>query len=173
MAKALFYIEGKNVPVQHTGCRIIITKELIHMGFTKGGAFNLPDGRVEVVLEGDRERLIETHKAIKENLYSWLINASENKEGLKKKLGNPGVKVSKLEFNGSLLVLDIGLFSHSLTFDQIYKGVDVYKELVNACRELAGISREATGASREAVGVSQELSMAIKGLNKTLAEKNG
>lgn len=166
MAKALFYIEGKNIQVQHTGCRLAITKELIHMGFTKGGAFNLPDGRVEVVLEGERERLIETHKAIKENLYGWLVNASENKEKLKRKLGNPGVKVSELEFNDSLLVLDIGLFSHSLTFDQIYKGVDIYKELVSACRELAGVSRETAHSSRE-------LGMSIRGLNKTLAEKNG
>ena len=31
------------------------------------------------------------------------------------------------EFGEDLLVSDIDLFSHSLNFDQLYKGVDVYK----------------------------------------------
>lgn len=136
MVKALFYIEGKTVPVQHEGVRLIITKNLIHMGFTKGGAFNLPDGRVEVVLEGDKEKLIEAHKEIKENLLEWMLQASNDREKLKEKIGNPGVKVSDLEFNENLLVLDIGLFGHSLTFDQIYKGVGVYKELTKAIKNL-------------------------------------
>ncbi|GBE56852.1 hypothetical protein BMS3Bbin16_01065 [archaeon BMS3Bbin16] len=151
MVKALFYIEGKKISVQHIGCRLIVTNELIHRGFTKGGAFNMPDGRVEVVLEGDKEKLIEAHKEVKENLHKWIINASEDREELKKKIGNPGIEVSELEFNDDLLVLDIGLFSHSLTFDQIYKGVDVYKEL-----------------SKQ----SKELTRAIKNLNKTLEKKN-
>ncbi|MDO8634468.1 MAG: hypothetical protein Q7K34_04225 [archaeon] len=136
MAKALFYVEGKTVPVQHEGVRLIITKNLIHMGFTKGGAFNLPDGRVEVVLEGDKQKLIEAHKEVKENLLQWMLQASQDKEKLKEKIGNPGVKVSDLEFNDNLLVLDIGLFAHSLAFDQIYKGVSVYKELSKAIRNL-------------------------------------
>lgn len=136
MAKALFYVEGTIVPVQHEGVRLIITKNLIHMGFTKGGAFNLPDGRVEVVLEGDKQKLIEAHKEVKENLLQWMLQASQDREKLKKKIGNPGVKVSDLEFNDNLLVLDIGLFAHSLTFDQIYKGVSVYKELSKAIKNL-------------------------------------
>lgn len=136
MVKALFYIEGDKIPVQHIGCRLVVTKKLIHMGFTKGGAFNMPDGRVEVVLEGEKEKIIAAHKEIKENLVNWLIEASENSEELKKKVGNPGIKTSELEFNENLLVLDIGLFSHSLTFDQVYKGVDVYKALVRQMREM-------------------------------------
>lgn len=136
MTKALFYIEGKTVPVQHEGVRLIITKRLIHMGFIKGGAFNMPDGRVEVVLEGDKQKLVEAHQEIKENLLEWLLQASQDREKLKEKIGNPGVKISELEFNENLLVLDIGLYSHSLTFDQIYKGVSVYKELSGAIADL-------------------------------------
>jgi len=48
--KALFYITGENV--QHVGCRLKVISSLIRAGFKKGGAFNLPDGRMEVVLEG-------------------------------------------------------------------------------------------------------------------------
>ena len=136
MTKALFYIEGKTVPVQHEGVRLIITKNLIHMGFTKGGAFNLPDGRVEVVLEGEKQKLIEAHKEVKENLLQWMLQASNDREKLKEKIWNPGVKVSDLEYNENLLVLDIGLFAHSLTFDQIYKGVSVYKDLAMAIENL-------------------------------------
>ncbi len=96
----------------------------------------MPDGRVEVVLEGEKEKLVAVHKEIKENLYKWIIEASDNKEEMAGKIGNPGVKVSELEFDNDLLVLDIGLFSHSLAFDQIYKGVDVYKELTKAIKNL-------------------------------------
>ena len=55
--KALFYIEPKEEhnKVQHIGVRLLITEKLIHAGFTKGGVFNLPDGRVEVVLEGNKK----------------------------------------------------------------------------------------------------------------------
>ncbi|MBI5060915.1 MAG: hypothetical protein HZB67_01230 [Candidatus Aenigmarchaeota archaeon] len=136
MVKALFYIKSEKTPVQHEGCRMIVTTFLIHKGFTKGGAFNMPDSRVEVVLEGDKERLIAIHKEIKDNLYEWMKRASGNAEKLRKRLGNPGVVVSDLEFDEDLLVLDIGLFSHSLTFDQIYKGVSVYKDLSEAIKGL-------------------------------------
>ncbi len=132
MPKALFYIEGKNV--QHIGCRLIVTKQLIHTGLTKGGAFNLPDGRVEIVLEGSEDQLKNAHNYIKDNLIEWIKQSANEREELKRLIGNPkpDVKISELEFNDSLLVLDIGLFSHSLTFDQIYKGIDVYKDLTKS-----------------------------------------
>lgn len=132
--KALFYITGKNV--QHVGCRLKVTSALIHAGFTKGGAFNLPDGRVEVVLEGEEEDIRKAHREISENLVDWLKKDADGRDDLVKKIGNPGIKVTELEYNDDIMVLDIGLFSHSLTFDQIYKGVDVYKGLQEAITEL-------------------------------------
>ena len=132
--KALFYIAGKNV--QHVGCRLRVTSALIHAGFTKGGAFNLPDGRVEVVLEGDEEDIERVHREISEHLLEWLKKDAVDVDNLVEKIGNPGIKVTELEYNEDILVLDIGLFSHSLTFDQIYKGVDVYKGLANAINDL-------------------------------------
>ena len=109
---------------------------MIHAGFKKGGAFNLPDGRVEVVVQGEEEQIKKAHKEISDNLVDWLIKEADDREALKEKIGNPGIKVSPLEYNDDILVLDIGLFSHSLTFDQIYKGVDVYKDLAQAINQL-------------------------------------
>jgi len=132
--KALFYIKGKNV--QHVGCRLLITRAMIHAGFTKGGAFNLPDGRVEVVLEGSKEDIESFHHRVGEELIDWIIERAEDKKEIKRKIGNPGIKVEEIEWRDDIIVLDIGLFSHSLTFDQIYKGVDVYKDLTKAISEL-------------------------------------
>lgn len=133
--KALFYISGKNV--QHVGLRLTITTEMIHHGFTKGGAFNLPDGRVEVVLEGNKDDITKFHEYIQDNLVNILKSKTKDKEELIRRIGNPGIKVEGIEFRGDdLLVLDIGLFSHSLTFDQVYKGVDVYSELTIVLKEL-------------------------------------
>ena len=132
--KAIFYVTGKEA--QHVGCRLKITSALIHAGFKKGGAFNLPDGRVEVVLEGEEEQVKKVHKDISDNLVDWLIKDADDREGLKKRIGNPGIKVTPLEYNNDIIVLDIGLFSHSLTFDQIYKGVDVYRDLTAAIKDL-------------------------------------
>jgi len=132
--KAFFYVTGKEV--QHVGCRLRLTSALIHAGFKKGGAFNLPDGRVEVVLQGEEEQIKKVHKEISDNLVEWLIKEADDREALKKKIGNPGIKVLPIEYNEDILVLDIGLFSHSLTFDQIYKGVDVYKDLATAINQL-------------------------------------
>ncbi|MEA3255383.1 MAG: hypothetical protein U9Q22_06065, partial [Candidatus Altiarchaeota archaeon] len=73
---------------------------------------------------------------ISEHLVEWLKKDAVDVDNLVKKIGNPGIKVTELEYNEDILVLDIGLFSHSLTFDQIYKGVDVYKGLANAIKDL-------------------------------------
>ncbi len=135
MVKSVFYVEGKHV--QDVGLRMVLTEKIIHAGFTKGGVFNLPDGRVEVVLEStDEEKITSFHKAVVENLIAWLESATADKERLKHLIGNPGISVSKLEFNEKLLVLDVGLFSHSLEFDQLLKGVDAYWELADALRGL-------------------------------------
>lgn len=133
--KALFYITGEKV--QHIGCRLVVTRELIYRDFKKGGAFNLPDGRVEVVLgDKDKDKIVETHRYLKENLVSLLKRDSGDREKLGKLIGNPGIKVTNLEFNEDILVLDIGLFSHALTFDQVYKGVDVYDKVARAIEKL-------------------------------------
>ena len=74
--KALFYIEGKEV--QHAGLRLLLTKKMIQAGFTKGGAFNMPDGRVEVVLEDTLQKIEAFHSEIRLGLKNWLELAKED-----------------------------------------------------------------------------------------------
>jgi len=138
IVKAVFYIEPKEEHnrVQHIGCRLLIAEKLIHAGFTKGGAFNLPDGRVEVVLEGEKKDIVLFHAEIQEHLVELLEARAQDMDKLKKMIGNPGVVVTKLEYKSGLRVLDIGLYSHSLEMAQLEKGVDVYYELTYAIRKL-------------------------------------
>lgn len=139
--KALFYIEPKEEHnrVQNIGCRLLLTEKLIHAGFKKGGVFNLPDGRVEVILEGNKKDIELFYEDIKIHLVEWLSERSENKERLKKLIGNPGICFSGLEFKESLRVLDIGLYSHSLEMGQLQKGVDVYYDLMVAINKLSNV----------------------------------
>jgi acylphosphatase len=144
--KALFYIEPKEEHnrVQHIGCRLLIAEKLIHAGFTKGGAFNLPDGRVEVVLEGEKKDIELFHAEIQRNIVELLIARAQDKERLKKMIGNPGIRVSQLEYKDNLRVLDIGLYSHSLEMAQLEKGVDVYYDLTDAIKKLTTLIDERT-----------------------------
>lgn len=157
--QALFYIEPKEAHnrVQHIGCRLILTEKLIRAGFTKGGVFNLPDGRVEVLIEGNKEDIETFYREVCENLVAWLEEKTDNKERLKQMIGNPGINFSQLEIKQSLRVLDIGLFSHSLELNQLEKGVDVYYNLTEAFKE-----------NSAAYG---ELKNTIEGLNKLIDKK--
>lgn len=136
--KALFYIEPKEEhnKVQHIGCRLLITEKLIHAGFTKGGVFNLPDGRVEVVLEGDKKDIELFYEGIKKDIVTLLEARTQDKERLKRMIGNPGIAFSPLEYKNNLRVLDVGLYSHSLEMAQLEKGVDVYYDLTDAIKKL-------------------------------------
>ncbi len=144
--KALFYIEPKEQHnrVQHIGCRLLIAERLIYAGFKKGGAFNLPDGRVEVVLEGDKKDIELFHDQLEKHLVEWLEEKAQNKEKLKRMVGNTGILVSKLEYKENLLVLDINLYAHSLEMNQLGKGVDVYYELIEVITEQTNVSKKLT-----------------------------
>jgi acylphosphatase len=136
--KALFYIEPKEEHnrVQNIGCRMLITEKLIHAGFKKGRVFNLDDGRVEVLIEGKRSDIELFYNDVKEHLIEWLEARTKDKEKLRRMIGNPGIKFSELEYKDNLIVLDIGLYSHSLELGQLQKGVDAYYDLTEAIREL-------------------------------------
>ncbi|MEW5995974.1 MAG: acylphosphatase [Candidatus Micrarchaeota archaeon] len=157
--QALFYIEPKTQHnrVQHIGCRLVLTEKMIHAGFKKGWVFNLPDGRVEVLIEGNRKDIETFYSEVKENLVRWLEEKTDNKERLRQMIGNPGIAVSTLELKSGLLVLDVGLFSHSLEMNQLEKGVDVYYNLMQAIRE-----------NSKAYG---KLENTIEGLNRLLDER--
>ena len=149
--RALFYIEPKekHVRVQNIGCRMLITEKLIHAGFKKGGAFNLPDGRVEVVLEGKQKDIELFYNEVTKHLVEWLVERADDKETLKRMIGNPGIGYSKLEFRDAILVLDIGLYSHSLELGQLQKGVDAYINMTKAIKENTEASIELKKFIRE------------------------
>lgn len=136
--KALFYIEPKTEHnrVQDIGLRMLLTEKLIRAGFKKGGAINLDDGRVEVILEGKREDIERFYNQTNKHLIEWLEERTNNKERLKKMIGNPGIECSKLEFKEGIRVLDIGLYSHSLELGQLQKGVDAYIDMAKAINKL-------------------------------------
>ncbi|MBL7160588.1 MAG: acylphosphatase [Candidatus Aenigmarchaeota archaeon] len=136
MSKVVFYLSGTKA--QHEGNRLLLASKMIEFGFEKGAVFNLPDGRVEVLLEGERERIEKFHTTAKNDFTSWVMAKTEEHNAVKEQIGNPGIMFSDLDFNDDLLVHKLEIYGHSLTFDQIHKGVDVYKELTQAIRELRG-----------------------------------
>lgn len=97
--KAVFYIEPREEHnrVQHIGCRLVITEKLLHAHFQKGGVFNLPDGRVQVILEGREENVRSFYEDVRRNLVGWLEEKSSDRGRLKKMIGNPGIVCSGLE----------------------------------------------------------------------------
>ncbi len=188
--KARFFIEpkGKNSRVQHIGCRLVLTEKMIHAGFKKGSVFNMPEGTVEVAIEGPKKDIIAFHSKVQKNLVEWLTESAKDKEYLKMMLGNPGLVVTELSFSENLQVLDVGLYSHSLEMSQLEKGVDVYYELVSEIRkgkdsytqlvEEVGRGRDSYSQLKEAIERSKdsyyELKEAIadlKEVNKSLRDE--
>ncbi len=134
MAKAVFYLSGPKV--QHEGNRLLMASKMIEHGFEKGAVFNLPDGRVEVLLGGPKEKIEEFHNIAKNDFIEWVKPKAVDHEDVKKQIGNPGIRFSELDFDDDLFVHELEIYGHSLTFDQIYKGVDVYKELIQAIKDV-------------------------------------
>lgn len=149
--KARFFIEPKEAHnrVQHIGLRLAITEKLIRAGFTKGMVFNLPDGTVEVALEGKTTDVELFYNDVKANLVSWLESRTNDKALLKRMIGNPGISFTALEYKPNLRILDLSLFSHSLEMDQFSKGVDAFYELKGAILDLRATLRHQRGGTMQ------------------------
>lgn len=130
MVKAVSYLTGPKA--QHEGNRLLMASKMIEFGFEKGAAYNLPGGRVEVLLEGPKEKIIDFYNMAKRDFESWVKAKAKDGKAVKEQFGNPGVRFTSLDFDEDLLVHRLEIYGHSLTFDQIYKGVDVYKDLKTA-----------------------------------------
>ena len=88
MTKARFYIKDK---VQEVGYRVHIMQKILNSGLN-GTAINLADGRVEVRLEGEKERIEEFYEELKKENSPELV------------AGKP--EYYDLEFNADLMVPD-------------------------------------------------------------------
>lgn len=138
MAKAVFYLTGPKA--HHEGNRLLIASKMIEYGFEKGAAYNIPGGRVEVLLEGPKGKIEDFYKTAKRDFEVWVKSKAKDHSEVKEQIGNPGIKFTDLDFDDDLLVHKLEIYGHSLTFDQIYNGVDVYKELKNEIKQLGLIS---------------------------------
>lgn len=138
MAKAVFYLTGPCA--QHEGNRLLLASKMIEYGFGKGAVYNIPGGRVEVLLEGPKEKIEVFHKTAKRDFEAWVKAKARDSNDVKEQIGNPGINFTDLDFDDDLIVHKLEIFGHSLTFDQIFKGVDVYKELNKEIRKLALIA---------------------------------
>ncbi|MBD3261202.1 MAG: hypothetical protein GF334_05885 [Candidatus Altiarchaeales archaeon] len=169
MVKAVFYLKGKNA--QHEGNRLLMASKMIEHGFEKGAVFNLPDGRVEVLMEGPKEKIVQFHSMASRDFESWVKAKAKDHKTVKEQIGNPGVKFTSPEFDDDLLVHKLEIYGHSLTFDQIYKGVDVYKDLKEQMRENSGVYKDLKTQMKENSGVYKDLKTQMKensGINKDL-----
>ena len=147
MTKAVFYLSGPKA--HHEGNRLLMASKMIEHGFEKGAVFNLPDGRVEVLLEGPKEKIQDFHRTSKRDFTAWVKAKVKDHKEVKKQIGNPGIRFSDLDLNNDLLVHKLEIYGHSLSFDQIYKGVDVYKDLRDQMRENSRVYEELVHAIRE------------------------
>ena len=134
MAKAVFYLSGAKA--QHEGNRLLLSSKMIEFGFEKGSVYNLPGGRVQVLLEGHRDKIEEFYKITKRDFFDWVKAKAKDDKAVKEQIGNPGIRFTELDFDEDLLVHRLEVYGHSLTFDQIYKGVDVFKELNKTNKKL-------------------------------------
>ena len=147
MTKARFYIKDK---VQEVGYRVHIMQKILNSGLN-GTAINLADGRVEVRLEGEKERIEELYEELKKENSPELV------------AGKP--EYYDLEFNADLMVPDSMRSSQALMLGQLTKGI-VY---------IAGMSENIQGMNENIQGMNeniQGMSTRTEGTNENIKEMN-
>ncbi len=103
MAKARFYIQDN---VQEVGYRSFVIEQILDSDLN-GTARNLPDRRVEVLLEGEKEHILDFIERLKKEKPELAKNPS----------------LAGIEFNDSLIVPDIMKSSQALLCGQFSKAV--------------------------------------------------
>lgn len=134
MTKARFYVKDK---VQEVGYRVHITQKILNSDL-KGNAINLADGRVEVRLEGEKERIIEFYEELKKEKPELAKNS----------------EYQDLEFNADLMVPDSMRSSQALILEQLSKGI-VY---------IAGMSESIKGMDEKLDKLPQRIAKELKDL---------
>jgi len=116
MSKARFYIKDK---VQEVGYRPFIIQMILDSDL-EGTARNLSDGRVEVLLKGEKERILEFIERLKKE---------------KPELAENPV-LSDVEFNEAFIIPDAMRSSQSLLLDQFGKAVVYVYEINKGIKEI-------------------------------------
>jgi len=149
MTKARFYIKDK---VQEVGYRVHIIQKILNSGLN-GTAINLADGRVEVRLEGEKERIEDFYEELKKENTP---NLSLEKKALPKKQ-----QYHDLEFNADLMVPDSMRSSQALMLEQLSKGI-VY---------VAGMKESMAGMKESMDEMKGEMREGFKNLPKEIAKE--
>ncbi|MBI4215016.1 acylphosphatase [archaeon] len=142
MAKAVFYVKDK---VQDVGYRLFIISKLLNSDL-EGTAVNTPDGRIKVLLEGEKDHIIQFYEELKKE---------------KPKLSeNP--TTSKMEFDESLVVPKVMRSSQDLLVGQFQKGVTflggMNGKLDGMNGKLDGMNNKLGGINNKLEGIGQKLS---------------
>jgi len=110
--RARFFVSNH---VQDVDCRGFIISEMMFAGFEKGNAINLSDGRVEVRIEGEENKINEFVEELEKKLIA--------------KYGNPVVSVSETEYSPDLELHDLMKTSQAHLLTQFDKGIGVMKSM--------------------------------------------
>ncbi|MDI6886775.1 MAG: acylphosphatase, partial [archaeon] len=121
MKKARFYIKGK---VQDVGYRPYIMKEIIKREGLDGIADNYKEDSVEVLLEGEENKIVDFYEFLKEEVNK--PREAEVKE------------ISKLEFLNSISihVPKTSEYPQALTFEELGKGIPILKSMYSSIEEM-------------------------------------
>lgn len=122
MQRVRFFVSNH---VQDVGCRGFIISEMMFAGFERGNVINLSDGRVEVRIEGEENKIKEFFEELKKKLIA--------------KYGNPVVRVSEMEDSPHLEPQDLMKTSQAHLLAQFDKGVGVMKSME---KHLEGIDKK-------------------------------
>ena len=150
MTKARFYIKDK---VQEVGYRVHIMQKILNSDL-KGNVINLADGRVEVRLEGEKERIEEFYEELKKENSPELV------------AGKP--EFYDLEFNADLMVPDSMRSSQALMLEQLTKGI-VY--IAGMSRSIDGMGERIEGMNENIKGMStriEGMSTRIEGMDENI-----
>lgn len=132
MVKARFYISNK-LAVQDVGLRVIAVSTMMEMQFKNGTAINLPDGRVEVLVEGKEEKIKKLQNKILERLKLQLKELGYEEQMQETK--NP--TCSEITFGIDEDIPKLMESSQQLVLDQIGKGVIYLRKLETLPKDIA------------------------------------
>lgn len=138
MAKAVFYIKDK---VQNVGYRLFIVEKILHSGLD-GDAINTPDGRIKVLLEGEKEHILQFYEELKKEKPELAENPTSTRP----------------EFDESLKVPAAMNSSQALLLSQFSKGVGF---LAGMKQDLSSMDKKLDagfgGVKQELAGINQKL----------------
>jgi len=129
MAKARFYIKNN---VQDVEYRLFIIQRILDSDL-EGTARNLHDGRVEVLLKGEKEHIEDFVERLKEGKPELAENPTR----------------SKIEYNDYLIIADAMRSSQGLIAEHIGKGVPMLVSINKEIKEMRGEMKEMRAEQKE------------------------